>query len=119
MEEYYKEMEVAMSRANIEEYREATMERFLAGLNREIQNLVELHYYVELEDMVHMAIKIENQVKRRGNSNTRSIPGPSSSTWKSNQWKKKEKPPNAKPKTKLKQEGNNQGNQGKPDSFTT
>ena len=39
--------------------------------------------------------------------------------WKSNQWKKEEKPPNAKPKTELKQDGNNQGNQGKPDSFTT
>ena len=119
VEEYYKEMEVAMARANIGEDREATMARFLAGLNREIQNLVELQHYVELEDMVHMAIKIENQLKRRGSSNTHSTPGPSSSTWKSNQWKKEEKPPNAKPKTELKQEGNNQGNQGKPDSFTT
>ena len=109
VEEYYKEMEVAMARANIEEDREATMARFLAGLNREIQNLVELQHYVELEDMVHMAIKIENQLKRRGSSNTYSTPGPSSSTWKSNQWKKEEKPPNAKPKTELKQEGNNQG----------
>ena len=111
VEEYYKEMEVAMARANIEEDREATMARFLAGLNREIQNLVELRHYVELEDMVHMAIKIENQLKRRGSSNTHSTPGPSSSTWKSNQWKKEEKPPNAKPKTELKQEGNSQGNQ--------
>ena len=119
MEEYYKEMEVAMARANIEEDREATMARFLAGLNREIQNLVELQHYVELEDMVHMAINIENQVMRRGSSNTRSTPSPSSSMGKSNQWKKEEKPPNAKPKTELKQDGNNQGNQGKPDSFTT
>ena len=119
MEEYYKEMEVAMARVNIEEDREATMARFLAGLNREIQNLVELQHYVELEDMVHMAIKIENQLKRRGSSNTHSTHGPSSSTWKSNQWKKEEKPPNTKPKTELKQEGNNQGSQGKPDSFTT
>ena len=69
--------------------------------------------------MVHMAIKIENQVKRRGSSNPRSTPGPSLSTWKSNQWRKKEKPSNAKHKTELKQEGNNQGNQGKLDSFTT
>ena len=36
MEKYYKEMKVAMARANIEEDREATMARFLAGLNREI-----------------------------------------------------------------------------------
>ena len=103
MEEYYKEMEVGMARANIEEDREATMARFLAGLNWEIQNVVELQHYAELEDMVHMAIKIENQVKRRGSSNTRSTPGPSSSTWKSNQWRKEEKPPNAKHKTELKQ----------------
>ena len=109
MEEYYKEIEVTMARANIKEDREATMVRFLVGLNREIQNVVELQHYVELEDMVHMAIKLENQVKRRGSSNTRSTPGPSSSTWKSNQWRKEEKSPNAKPKTKLKQEGTSQG----------
>ena len=119
MEEYYKEMEVAMARANIEEDREATMARFLAGLNWDIQNVVELQHYVELEDMVHMAIKIENQVNKRGSSNTRSTPDPSSSTWKSNQWRKEEESPNAKHKTELKQEGNNQGNQGKLDSFTS
>ena len=100
MEEYYKEMEVAMVRENIEEDQEATMARFLAGLNQEIQNVVELQHYVELEDMVHMAIKIENQVKRRGSSNTHSAPSPSSSTWKSNQWRREEKQINAKPKTK-------------------
>ena len=37
MERYYKEMVVAMFRVNIEEDREATMVRFLEGLNREIQ----------------------------------------------------------------------------------
>ena len=95
------------------------MARFLAGLNRQIQNVVKLQHYVELENMVHMAIKIENQVKRRDNTNTRSEPSPISSTWKSNQWRKEEKPPNTKPKTELKQEGTSQGYQGKPDSFTT
>ena len=85
VEEYYKEMEAAMVKANIEEDREATMTRFLAGLNREIQNVVELQHYVDLEDMVNMTIKIENQIKRRGSSNTHSAPSPSSSTWKSNQ----------------------------------
>ena len=49
-----------MIRANVEEDREATMARFLSGLNRNIQNVVELQQYVELDDMVHMAIKIEN-----------------------------------------------------------
>ena len=64
--------------------------------------MAELQHYGELEDMVHMAIKIENQVKMRGNNNTRSAPSLSSSTWKSNQWRKEEKSPNAKPKIEQK-----------------
>ncbi|KAJ9170175.1 hypothetical protein P3X46_018303, partial [Hevea brasiliensis] len=52
-------MEIAMIRANVEEDKEATMARFLNGLNKEIAHIVELHYYVELEDMVHMAMKVE------------------------------------------------------------
>ena len=59
MDEYYKEMEIAMIWANVEEDRETTMVRFLNGLNRDIDNVVELQHYVELEDMVHMAIKVE------------------------------------------------------------
>ena len=69
VEEYFKETDVAMVRVNIEEDRKATMARFLAGLNQEVQNVVELQHYMELEDMAHMAIKIKNQVKRRGSSN--------------------------------------------------
>uniref|UniRef100_A0A2N9IEE5 Reverse transcriptase RNase H-like domain-containing protein n=1 Tax=Fagus sylvatica TaxID=28930 RepID=A0A2N9IEE5_FAGSY len=64
VEDYYKEMEIAMIRANVEEDREATMARFLLGLNREIHDKVEMQHYVELEDMVHMAIKVEQQLKR-------------------------------------------------------
>ena len=111
VKEYYEEMKVAMTRANIEEDREATMARFLASLNRQIRNVVELQHYVELEDMVHMAIKIENQVKRRDNTNTCSEPSPISSTWKSNQWRKEEKPPNTKPKIEQEQGVTRQGNQ--------
>ena len=64
VDEYYKEMEMAMIRANVEEDREATMARFLNGLNREIANTIEIHHYVELEDLVHMAIKVERQLKK-------------------------------------------------------
>ncbi|XP_040963814.1 uncharacterized protein, partial [Gossypium hirsutum] len=70
VEDYYKEMEVAMIRADVEEDREATMARFLTGLNRDIANIVELHHYVEVIDMVHMAIKVEKQLKRKGTSRT-------------------------------------------------
>ncbi|GKV05941.1 hypothetical protein SLEP1_g17889 [Rubroshorea leprosula] len=66
IEDYHKEMEIAMVRANVEEDREATMARFLHGLNRDIANVVELQHYVELEDMVHMAMKVEQQLKPNG-----------------------------------------------------
>ena len=52
----------------MEEDGETIMARFVVGLNREIANIVELQHYVELKDMVHMAIKVENQLKRRGNN---------------------------------------------------
>ena len=66
VEEYHKEMEIAMIRANVEEDREATMTRFLSGLNKNIANLVELQHYMEIEDMVDVAMKIERQLKRKG-----------------------------------------------------
>uniref|UniRef100_A0A2N9GGT6 CCHC-type domain-containing protein n=1 Tax=Fagus sylvatica TaxID=28930 RepID=A0A2N9GGT6_FAGSY len=59
VEDYHKEMEVAMIRANVKEDREATMARFLSGLNRDIANVIELQHYVEIEDMVHIAMKVE------------------------------------------------------------
>jgi hypothetical protein len=66
VDDYYKEMEITMIQVNVEENRKATMARFLNGLNRDIANVVELQHYVELEDMVHMAMKVERQLKRKG-----------------------------------------------------
>ncbi|KAI3457182.1 hypothetical protein Pfo_013845 [Paulownia fortunei] len=65
VDEYYKEMEIAMIRANVEEDREATMARFLHGLNH----------------MVHQAIKVEQQLKWR-NIVRRGIGTTSSISWK-------------------------------------
>jgi len=42
VEDYNKEMEIAMIRANVVEVREATIARFLNGLNKKIANVVEL-----------------------------------------------------------------------------
>ncbi|KAL3567897.1 hypothetical protein D5086_030548 [Populus alba] len=60
VDEYFKKMEITMIRANVIEDREATMARFLNGLNRDIANVIELQHCVELEDMVHMATKRPN-----------------------------------------------------------
>uniref|UniRef100_A0A2N9GWQ7 CCHC-type domain-containing protein n=1 Tax=Fagus sylvatica TaxID=28930 RepID=A0A2N9GWQ7_FAGSY len=100
VEDYHKEMEVAMIRANVEEDREATMARFLSGLNRDIANVIELQHYVEIEEMVHMAMKVERQLKRKGTARYTSV---SNTTWKS-KWdrndsaeaKRKTEPPKGK-----------------------
>jgi len=68
VDEYFKEMEMVMIRANVIEDREATIARFLNGLNRDITNVVELQHCVELEDMVYMAMKVEKQIKRMDNT---------------------------------------------------
>jgi hypothetical protein len=58
IDEYFKEMKITMIRVNVSEERKATMARFLNGLNNDIANVVELQHYLEMEDMVHMAIKV-------------------------------------------------------------
>lgn len=58
VEEYFKD--ILMIRENIEEDCHATITKFLVGLNCEVVDVVELHHYVELEEMVHMTIKVEN-----------------------------------------------------------
>ena len=63
VEEYQKELEVDMIRANVNEDKEVTMSRFLNGFNRDIANVVELQSYVDLEELVHLAIKVEGQLK--------------------------------------------------------
>jgi len=34
-------------------------------MNKDIANVIELQHYVEVEDMVHMALKVERQLKRK------------------------------------------------------
>ncbi|KAK0598736.1 hypothetical protein LWI29_037429 [Acer saccharum] len=71
------------------------MSRFLNGLNRDIANVVELQHYVELNDMVHMAVKVEQQLKRK--SSTRVGQHSGSSPWKPN-WNKRDDQPSFKAK---------------------
>ena len=48
-----------MIKANVEEDREATMAMFLNGLNKNIVDRADLHHYVEIEDLVNLAMKVE------------------------------------------------------------
>ena len=68
VEDYHQEMDILMIKADVDEPMDATMARFLSGLNRDIQDRMELQEYGSVEQMLHKAILIEQQVKRRSYS---------------------------------------------------
>jgi len=41
------------------------MARFVSGLRRDIQDVVELYKYSSLEKLVHLAIKVESQISKK------------------------------------------------------
>jgi len=47
-----------------DETNKAKVVRFVSGLRRNIQDLVESYKYSSIEDVLHFAIKIESQLKR-------------------------------------------------------
>ncbi|XP_027912791.1 uncharacterized protein LOC114188764 [Vigna unguiculata] len=65
VDEYYKEMEILIIQAKIEEDPEVTMARFLNGLNHDIRDVIELQEFVEMKDLLHKAIQVEQQIKRK------------------------------------------------------
>ena len=65
VEGYYKEMEMAQVRANIEEEIEDTMAHFMNGLNPDIRDVVELQKYVELDDLLQKAVRVEQLLKSK------------------------------------------------------
>ncbi|RDY14150.1 hypothetical protein CR513_00816, partial [Mucuna pruriens] len=50
-------MEVAFLRTNILESNKETVTCFLHGLNKDIQDVVELYHYTSIDDLVHQAMK--------------------------------------------------------------
>ncbi|KAK1686980.1 hypothetical protein QYE76_047828 [Lolium multiflorum] len=62
VEEFYKEMELTMMRANIQESEEQTIARFFNGLTYPIKRIVEFQPYSNMVELVHQASKAERQV---------------------------------------------------------
>jgi len=87
-------------KAEVEETHMATMARFLNGLNREIQDVVEMHHYETLEDLIHQATRVEQQLKRR------SAYRKSSTSWRDKEKYKKEGATSTIPKSKEKESSN-------------
>lgn len=49
---YFKEMEMAFLRTNAVEDKEATMARFMGGLHMDVVDVLDMHYYVNIENLV-------------------------------------------------------------------
>ncbi|XP_022152413.1 uncharacterized protein LOC111020149 [Momordica charantia] len=73
-EDYYKEMDMLMSRFQLEEDEETTMARFLDGLNPDIVDKLDLQHYKDMEELLHLTVKIEEQNQRRAKRYVKSTP---------------------------------------------
>ena len=61
----FKELDTLLIRIDMHENEEAKMARFVSGLRRDIQNVGELHEYSSLQNLVHLAIKVESQLSKK------------------------------------------------------
>ena len=68
VEDYYKEMEMTIMKANLREDGEATMTRFLHGLRLEIVEVVEFQHYLDMNEMLEKTVIVERRLKRRGSA---------------------------------------------------
>jgi hypothetical protein len=84
VEDFPKEMEMLLIKANIEEDRVVTVAKFIGGLNKEIADVDELHHYIEMEGLVNISKKVERHQKQKGAA--KAFPNPSSK-W-SSKWNK-------------------------------
>ncbi|XP_038887118.1 uncharacterized protein K02A2.6-like [Benincasa hispida] len=83
VEDYYKEMDILMDRLDLDEDMETLMARFLNGLNKEIADKVDLQPYFDIEEMLHLAIKVEKHLSTKRARYTSSKPSSSlNSSWK-------------------------------------
>jgi len=65
VDEYFKDLEVTLTKINMHEREESKIVIFVSGLRREIRNVVELYEYTSLEKLIHPAIKVESQLLKK------------------------------------------------------
>ena len=65
VEEYYQELQTGMIRCGIVEENKAMLVRFMGGLNREIQTILEYKEYTNITRSFHLACKAEREVHDR------------------------------------------------------
>ena len=66
VDEYYKLMESMLLKVGLQfESEEEKVARFVSGLRRDIQDLVELYEYFSLDKVLHLDIKVETQLQKK------------------------------------------------------
>jgi hypothetical protein len=63
VEEYYHELQIGMLRCNLGEREDAAMAQFFAGLNHEIQDILEYKDYANITRLFHFACKAKREVQ--------------------------------------------------------
>jgi hypothetical protein len=63
VEEYYQELQIGMLRCNLEERDDAAIARFVAGLNHEIQDILEYKDYTNITRLFYFACNAEREVQ--------------------------------------------------------
>jgi hypothetical protein len=75
----HKKTKIMMVRANIMKDKKAIIAKFLNGLNPKITNIIELKHFMELKDMMlHIATRMEGQLKHDSSSRPSQLLGSSS-----------------------------------------
>ena len=67
VDEHYKYLETTLTKIDMHDSEESKIARFVSGLRREIQDVVELYEYSTLDILVHLAIKVESQLLKKTN----------------------------------------------------
>jgi len=57
VEEYFKDLEITLTKVNMHEIDESKIVTYVRGLRREIQDVVKFYEYTFLEKLVHIAIE--------------------------------------------------------------
>ncbi|KAH1249924.1 hypothetical protein GmHk_05G013193 [Glycine max] len=68
VEEYRQQMKLLLLRVGLREEEITSIARFLCGLNMEVREKVELLPYRELDELVQLYIRVEQQLKRKPSS---------------------------------------------------
>ncbi|KAF7835505.1 putative gag-pol polyprotein [Senna tora] len=108
-DEYVHELDLLKMRAGVQEGEEASMTRIIDGLRGEIRDKVDMYTFVDKEELVHKAIKVEKQIKEKLSKSSSSgwKASKSTSRWKDSTAKKDDVkfPHKAKEESKPKTDG--------------